>query len=99
MNGVMAPWLTEIVVIGFRDWTGKGAAGTRHLPWPSELLATFVLYGILSLAPEGQWSTAAAAVGWGFVAATLLNMYSPGTKTFPGPSSQATAGMPQGGTA
>lgn len=81
MNGVMAPWLAEIVMISWRDWQGKGASTSKHLPWPSELLATFLLYGVLSLAPAGEWGTAAAAVGWGFVAATFFGIYAPGRAT------------------
>jgi hypothetical protein len=74
----MAPWLAEIVMISWRDFAGKGATTDKHLPWPSELLATFILFGVLSLAPAGEWGTAAAAVGWGFVAATFFGIYAPG---------------------
>jgi hypothetical protein len=78
VTALTAAWIAEIVVIAWRDWVGKGASGDKHLPWPSELLATFILFGALSLAPEGEWGTAAAALGWGFVAATFLGAYEPG---------------------
>lgn len=78
MTGVTAAWLAEIAVISWKDWQGKGAGGAKRLPWPSELLATFLLFGLLSLAPPGDWGLAAAAVGWGFVASTFLGIYAPG---------------------
>jgi len=80
VNPVLAAWLAEVIVISAKDWQGKGAGGSKRLPWPSELLATFILFGVLSLAPEGEWSLAAAALGWGFVAATFLGIYAPGRK-------------------
>jgi hypothetical protein len=84
LNPISTAWAAEIVLISYRDWQGKGAGGSHRLPWPSELLATFILYGILSLAPPGSWRTAAAALGWGFVAATYLGIYNPEHAAAPG---------------
>jgi hypothetical protein len=75
---VIVPWLAEIILISWRDLLGhsKSTPGDKRLPWPSELLYTFVLFGVLSVLP-GQGQRVGAAIGWGVVVATLLQVWSP----------------------
>lgn len=64
----MAAWGVEVGIITLRDLTGP-----RRLPLPSEILATFIVFGGLSViggSPSGR--RPAAAIGWGLVVATLL---------------------------
>jgi hypothetical protein len=68
-RGLALAWLAEIILISVRDYRNSS-----RLPWPSELLATFIFFGALSVLPDGPGP---AAVGWGFVAATYLGIYDP----------------------
>lgn len=69
MSPVMAAWLAEVGIITVRDLTGP-----RRLPLPSELLATFVVFGGLGLVAESStWRGAANTTAWGLVVATLLS--------------------------
>lgn len=62
--GLAAAWLFEVGIITVRDF-----ATVKRPPLPSELLATFVVFGLLSVVPAPKATTAA---GWGIVIATLL---------------------------
>jgi hypothetical protein len=65
----MAAWLVEVGIISVRDFVGS-----KRPPLPSELLATFVVFGGLGLVGESQtWKGAAGATAWGIVLATLLS--------------------------
>lgn len=79
---VIAPWLVEIVLLSWRDLLGNSPStpGEKRLPWPSELLYTFVLFGVLSVLP-GEGKKVGAAIGWGIVVATLLQVWSPANPT------------------
>lgn len=86
MNSTLLyPWVAELVLITYRDVQGKtqsGGLGFRHLPLPSEFLATFVVFGALGLlaGEEGEGRTTVATMfGWGVVVATLLNLWNPTT--------------------
>lgn len=69
MGAVMAAWLAEIGIIAVRDLTGP-----KRIPLPSELLATFVVFGGLGLVSESDTARGpAAATAWGLVIATLLS--------------------------
>lgn len=70
MNTVIMPWTAESVLITWRTVSQK-----KRPPLPSEFLATFVLYGTLSVVGTRQPGIA-AAVGWGVVVATFLRLYS-----------------------
>lgn len=66
----MVAWMVEVGIIGVRDLSGP----TRRLPLPSELLATFVVFGGLGLISESStFAGAANATAWGIVIATLLS--------------------------
>lgn len=69
MGAVMAAWLAEIGIIAVRDLTGP-----KRIPLPSELLATFVVFGGLGLVSESETARGpAATTAWGLVIATLLS--------------------------
>jgi hypothetical protein len=73
VNPVFLAWGAEIGVITVRD-----LAGQRRLPLPSELLATFVVFGGLSvIAGNPTARPAANATAWGLVLATLIVAYAP----------------------
>ena len=86
MNTITAAWLAELVLIAYRS--GKQTGAVRpipHLAIPSEYGGPVIIYGALSLVPEGPWSGPAGLVGWGLVLATFLNLWDPpGSKTNPG---------------
>jgi len=54
-------------------------AGGGRIPWPADYVATFVIFGGLSLVAEvgAGWDRVAAAAGWGLVLATVLNLVDP----------------------
>lgn len=66
MEGVVAPWLAEVILISVRRWKASGTP-----PYPSELAATFVIFGAISFLPNKRLT---AALGWGFVVASALNL-------------------------
>lgn len=69
MGPVMAAWLVEVGIISVRDLVGP-----RRLPLPSELLATFVVFGGLALTAESPtFKGPANATAWGLVLATVLS--------------------------
>ena len=69
MTPVFAAWLVEVGIIGVRD-----LSQSRRLPVPSELLATFVVFGALGLVAESStFRQAANVTAWGIVIATLLS--------------------------
>lgn len=73
MNPVVLAWMAEAGIITIRD-----LVGSRRLPLPSELLATFVAFGTLSVVSESATFRGAANVtAWGLVLATLYVAYSP----------------------
>lgn len=88
MNGVLTPWLVEVLLISYRAWRKRSRP-----PLPGELAATFVVFGSLSLIPNKQ---VGAVTGWGFVIASALNILPdvvvPQYKVTP--ASQVAAGSP-----
>lgn len=65
----MLAWLVEIGVISVRDFVA-----VHRPPLPSELLASFVVFGTLGVVSESQtFKGAAGATAWGIVVATLLS--------------------------
>ena len=75
MRGLLAAALVETILVTYRDLSQE-----KVLPPPSDYVAVAIIYGGLSLfPPSGQ--NFAALVGWGFVVATFLNLWSPATPT------------------
>ena len=71
--------LAEIAVITYRDVrNGTNVANpVPHFPLPSQYVSVFVVYGLLSLFPDTA-KDLASTIGWGFVVATVLNLWKPG---------------------
>ena len=77
-TGLTTAWIAELILIAYRGGKQTGAVRPiAHLAMPAEYASTFVIYGALSLVPEGPWSRTAGLVGWGIGLATLLNLWSP----------------------
>lgn len=73
MNNLTWPWIVEGVIISWRDFKTK-----KRPPYPSEFLATFVIFGLLSVASASETASKPATVfGWGIVLATFLNFVDP----------------------
>jgi hypothetical protein len=71
--------IAETIVISYRDIKNKSNVDNPipHFPLPSQYASVVIIYGALSFFPE-QGQGLAALIGWGFVLATVLNLYSPG---------------------
>ncbi len=72
MTPMLAPWMAEVVLISWRTVRKE-----KRPPFPSELLATFVVFGTVSLVAEKQ-PQIASLFGWGVVVATFLNLFPEG---------------------
>lgn len=91
MNLIALAWLAELGLMQFKAATqGRpAAAGGGRLLWPSDLVASFVVFGALSIVAEvsDEWARAGAAFGWVLVLATALNLVDP---TLAGAQNEAT---------
>ena len=77
MNPVFIPWAVEMGLITWRD-----VRYYKRAPFPSEVLATFAVFGALSLVPaDSDYHAVAVWLGWGFVVATFLSAGTPGNKS------------------
>jgi hypothetical protein len=78
-NPLLYPALAETVVITYRGIKNGTNVNNPipHFPMPNQLASVLIVYGGLSLFPE-RADKLAAMLGWGFVVATVLNLYSPG---------------------
>jgi hypothetical protein len=74
-RGLFAAALVESAIVTWRD-----VSTNKVPPPPSDFVAVAIIYGGLSLLPDSG-SSFASLVGWGFVAATFLNLWSPSTPT------------------
>ena len=73
MSPIVAPWTAEILLISWRS-----VRRDKRPPYPSELLATFVIFGAASLVANSQ-PKVAGVFAWGVVIATALNYFDPAT--------------------
>lgn len=82
MNGVFLAWLVEAGIVTYRDLTSKKSTNTiAGLPLPADYLATFIVFGSLSLLAQAESArTFASVTAWGFVGSTLLNLFNPAVK-------------------
>lgn len=69
MNGITAPWVAEVGLITWRT-----VRKDSRPPLPSELLATFIVFGTVSVIAVRQ-PRIASVFGWGIVIATGLNFF------------------------
>lgn len=78
MASLLTPALAEAVLITYRDIRN----GTNkenpipHFPLPSQYVSVILVYGALSLLPD-RFDRVATLMGWGFVVATALNVWTP----------------------
>lgn len=97
MKALFASALAETALISWRD-----LSQTKFLPLPSDFASVIIIWGILSFFPEGGGQKTATVIGWGFVAATWMNMWNPAAPTklaLPGGASTAQAvGQTSGST-
>ncbi len=70
MNDLTLPWMAELGIMGWRTISKE-----KRPPLPSELLATFVIFGGFSLIPNQRLRS---TLGWGIVVASLLNLLGTG---------------------
>ena len=78
---LLAPALAETIVITYRGVKNGTNVNNPipHFPMPNQLASVLIIFGALSLIPQSG-ERLAATVGWGFVLATVLNLYEPGGK-------------------
>lgn len=74
-RGLFAAALVESAIVTWRD-----ISQTKVPPPPSDFVAVAIIYGGLSLFPESAGNFP-SLVGWGFVAATFLKLWSPSSPT------------------
>lgn len=81
MKPVVNAAIAEAIVITYRD-VRNGLNKDNpipHFPLPSQYASVMIVYGALAFFPE-RGDSLAAMIGWGFVVATLLNVWTPGGK-------------------
>ena len=82
MGGLFSAFLFEVGLITYRSVTQGGTkvptAAPLHAPLPSSYTSAIIVYGGLSLLPKSL-APVPTLLGWGFVVATFLNIYTPGS--------------------
>lgn len=73
MGNVKVPWLVALVIITYRDMRKGSTNNVGGLPLPADYLASFAIFGALSLF-TGEAERIGTVAGWGFVVAMLLNL-------------------------
>jgi hypothetical protein len=95
-RGLFAAALVESALVTWRD-----VSQTKVPPPPSDFVAVAIIYGGLALIPQSG-ERFASVVGWGFVVATFLNLWSPSSPiklAMPGGASTVPAANPSANTA
>jgi hypothetical protein len=79
VSGLLSAWVAEMILIAYRGAKSGSTANNPipHLALPSEYASTFIIFGALAFIP-GEGQKLAAAIGWGLVAATFLDLWTPG---------------------
>lgn len=74
--GLLGAFIAEVALITYRGFsTTTGPLG--HLPLPANYTGAALIYGALGLMAKTKAEPVATALGWGFVVATLLNLWTP----------------------
>lgn len=73
----MAAFVVEVGLIAYRGFKKATAEPIPHLPLPADYTGAVLIYGALGLLGKTKAEPVAAAVAWGFVVATLLNLWTP----------------------
>lgn len=81
MKPIVNAAIAETIVISYRDIKNGSNKDNPipHLPLPSQYTSVIIVFGALAFFPE-KAANLAAVIGWGFVAATVLNLWTPGGK-------------------
>lgn len=94
MTGLFGAFLFEVGLITYRSVTQggvvKGKTAPISAPLPSLYTSAIIVYGGLGLLPKSL-APIPALVGWGFVVATFLNLYNPGSANAAAASNAAVA--------
>jgi hypothetical protein len=94
MTGLLGAFLVEVGLITYRAVTqgqvDTGKTAPLPAPLPSLYTSAIVVYGGLGLLPTSL-APVPALIGWGFVAATFLNLYNPGSANAAAASNAAAA--------
>lgn len=75
MDNILLPWATEVGLIAWRT-----VRNDKRPPYPSELLATFVVFGAFGLV-SAKNPAVGSLLGWGIVVATFLKLFDPTNPT------------------
>ena len=75
----LAAFFVEAAIITYRGVKISGTGPIPHLVIPSDYAGAAIVYGLLGLLGKTRAEPVAAAVAWGFVVATLLNLWTPKT--------------------
>jgi hypothetical protein len=82
MSGLFAAFMVEVGLITYRSVTQGGTktptAAPLKAPLPSIYTSAILVFGGLALLPKSL-APLPSLVGWGVVAATFLNVYTPGS--------------------
>jgi hypothetical protein len=78
----MLAFFVELGLVTYRDVTQGGDKVPQkapiHAPLPSLYTSAIIIFGGLALLPKSL-DPVPGLVGWGFVVATLLNLFTPGS--------------------
>ena len=82
MNTLLAAFFVEVGLITYRSVSQGGTkiptAAPIPAPLPSLYTSAILVYGGLALLPNAL-APVPALIGWGFVVATFLNVFTPGS--------------------
>jgi hypothetical protein len=94
VSGLLAAFFVEVALVTYRSVTQGGVKVPQSAPIPAPLPSLYtsaiVVYGGLGLLPSSL-APLPALVGWGFVVATFLNLYTPGSANAAAASNAALA--------
>jgi hypothetical protein len=75
----LAAFFVEVALITYRGVKIGHTGPIPHMVLPSDYAGAAIVYGLLGLLGKTKAEPVAAAVAWGFVVATLLNLWTPKT--------------------
>lgn len=73
----LAAFFVEAALITYRGVKTAKTGPIAHLVLPGDYAGAAIVYGVLGLLGKTQAEPVAAAIAWGFVVATLLNLWTP----------------------
>ena len=73
----LAAFFVEVALITYRGVKTSATGPIPHMVIPSDYAGAAIIYGLLGLMGKTRAEPVAAALAWGFVVATLLNLWTP----------------------